>query len=78
MPGRDEAAWVEEFWREGARGLDVESSGTPTPSASGNVVGGPVGHRGGTARLRVGPFLEDAVGLVPCRRPGCRRASAES
>jgi hypothetical protein len=74
VPARVEATWMDDVWREGARRLDVEPDGAPVPSASGNVIGGRVSHRGGTAWLRVAPFLENAMDLEPWQ--GTRDAGA--
>ncbi|WP_018504265.1 hypothetical protein [Parafrankia discariae] len=67
LPVQVDDAWMETVWRDGAARLDVEPQATPTPSASGNVIGGPVTHRGETAWLRVAPFIADAMDLEPWR-----------
>ncbi|ABD12402.1 hypothetical protein E0F15_05360 [Frankia sp. B2] len=65
VPVRVDDAWMGSVWRDGAAQLGVQPQGAPALSASGNVIGGPVTHRGETAWLRVAPFLEDAMDVEP-------------
>lgn len=65
VPVRVDDAWMETVWRASAARLGVEPSGTPAPSGSGNVIGGPVTHRGATVWLRVAPFIESAMDVEP-------------
>lgn len=67
LPVRVEDTWMTTVWHAGAERLGVEPAGAPVPSASGNVIGGPVTHRGETVWLRVAPFIEDAMDLEPWR-----------
>lgn len=61
LPVRVEDSWLHDVWRNGAGRLAVDPAGEPAPSASGNVIGGPVICNGQRRWLRVAPFLENAM-----------------
>ncbi len=59
----DDDGWLSCLFAEGAKRLGAAPCGEPTPSASGDNIGGPVLHNGEQVWLRVAPYNESAMDM---------------